>query len=164
MSEQLYTKRHNKVCRVIHWHICKNFQYLSSRKLMESWTKSGHWKQGSKAHIRSDDPIELIEVSVSRKFGLNIEIKKMTKYKDLKNEVKRSWKLKRSKIVPVIIIVMGMTKKNLMEMLKTSLGILLQTNCSWKLSGVWWRSLKDPSEQNFENKKTSQLGPWIVIP
>ena len=24
MSEQLYT-RHNKVCEVIHWYICKNF-------------------------------------------------------------------------------------------------------------------------------------------
>ena len=25
MSEQLYTQRHNNVCRVIRWHICKNF-------------------------------------------------------------------------------------------------------------------------------------------
>ena len=25
MSEQLYTQRHNRVCNVNHWHICKNF-------------------------------------------------------------------------------------------------------------------------------------------
>ena len=33
----------------------------------------------------------------------NTEIKKMAKYLDLKNEVKRSWNLKSTKIVPVII-------------------------------------------------------------
>ena len=37
-------------------------------------------------------------------FGLNdAEIKKMIKYQDLKNEVKRSWKLKNAKVVPVIV-------------------------------------------------------------
>ena len=62
----------------------------------------------------------LNEVSVPREFGLNnAEIKKMTKYQDLKNEVKRSWNLKRSKIVPVIIGATGMMTKNLIEILKT---------------------------------------------
>jgi len=37
----------------------------------------------------------LIEVSVLSDFGLNnTEIKKMTKYQDLNNEMKRSWKMK----------------------------------------------------------------------
>ena len=36
----------------------------------------------------------------------------MTKYQDLKHEVKRSWKLKNAKVVPVIM-------KNLTEILKT---------------------------------------------
>ena len=36
----------------------------------------------------------LMEGSVSSDFGLNTQIKKMTKYPDFKNEVKRSWKLK----------------------------------------------------------------------
>ena len=75
-----------------------------------------------------------IEVSVPSDFGLNnAEIKKMTKYQDLKNEVKISWKLKHARIVQVII---GMMMKNLKEILKPSLGILLKTNCSWKLSGA----------------------------
>ena len=45
------------------------------------------------------------------------QIKKMTRYQDLRNEMKRSWKLKNAKIVPVIIRAMGM-KKNLTEILK----------------------------------------------
>ena len=60
----------------------------------------------------------------------------MTKHQDLKNEVKRSWKLKNAKVVPVIVGAMGMMAKNLTEILKTSLGILLQTNYIWKLSGA----------------------------
>ena len=44
----------------------------------------------------------LNEVSIPSDFGLNkIEIKKMTNYQDLKNEVKRSWKRKRTGIVLV---------------------------------------------------------------
>ena len=44
----------------------------------------------------------------------------MTKYQDLKNEIKRSWKLKGIKIVPPVIIgATGVIKKNLTEILKT---------------------------------------------
>ena len=40
-----------------------------------------------------------IEVSVSSDFGLkNAEIKKMTRYQDVRNEVKRSWKMKMPKL------------------------------------------------------------------
>ena len=37
----------------------------------------------------------------------------MTKYQDLKNEVKRMWKLKKPEIVPVIVRVTGIMKKTL---------------------------------------------------
>ena len=44
----------------------------------------------------------------------------MSKYQDLKQEVKRSWKLKNAKVVPVMMKnMMGMMKKNLTEILKT---------------------------------------------
>ena len=42
----------------------------------------------------------------------------MTKYQDLKNEVKRSWKLKNAKVVPVIAGATGMMKKNLRDIKK----------------------------------------------
>ena len=52
-------------------------------------------------------------------FGLNdAEIKKMTKYQGINYEVKRSWKLKNAKVVPVMVGAMGMTTKNLTEILK----------------------------------------------
>ena len=61
----------------------------------------------------------MIEVSVPNNFGLNAaEIGKITKFEDLKNEVKRMWKLKKSKIVPVIGRATGMTMKPLTEYLK----------------------------------------------
>ena len=44
----------------------------------------------------------------------------MTKNQDLKHEVKRSWKLKNAKVVPVMMKkLVGMMKKNLTEILKT---------------------------------------------
>ena len=44
----------------------------------------------------------------------------MTKYQDLKHEVKRSWKLKNAKVVPVMTKnLMGMMTKNFTEILKT---------------------------------------------
>ena len=62
----------------------------------------------------------LIEVAVPINCGVNItEIKKMTKYRDLKKEVKISWKLKSTKIVSVRIGAAGMMKRNLTEILKT---------------------------------------------
>ena len=40
MSEQLYTQRHNKVCKVIHWHICKNFDIPVPENLWENEPKA----------------------------------------------------------------------------------------------------------------------------
>ena len=78
----------------------------------------------------------LIEVSVPSDFGLNnAEIKKITKYLDLKNEMKRSWKLKRSEFVPVIIGAIGIMKKNLREILKTIPGNI--TTNKLQLEAVW---------------------------
>ena len=51
--------------------------------------------------------------------GLNAtEIRKRTKYQDLKNEIKRIWKLKKAEIVPVIVGALGMMKKTIHEYLK----------------------------------------------
>ena len=50
-----------------------------------------------------------------------------TKYQDLKNEIKRSWKLKNVKIVPVIIGATRIIKKNLIEILKTIPGNITTT-------------------------------------
>ena len=46
----------------------------------------------------------------------------MTKHQDLKNEVKRTWKLKKAEIIPVIVGATGMMKKTLTEDLKIIFG------------------------------------------
>ena len=78
----------------------------------------------------------LIEVLVPSDFCINnAEIEKMTKYQDLKNEMKRSWKLKSIKIVPVIVGAMGMIKKNLTKILQTTSGNV--TTNKLRLEAVW---------------------------
>ena len=60
----------------------------------------------------------LIEVLIAVMFGLNdAENKKMTKHQDLKNEVRRSWKLKNAKVAPVTAGAAVMMIKNLTEIL-----------------------------------------------
>ena len=117
-------------------------------------------KYESNDHVRPDDPSKcenrkqstatgystqiqqgkestlLIEVSVPSDFGLNnAEIKKMTKYQDLKNEVKISWNLNYAKIVPVIIGATRMMKKNLMYIPQT-IAMNINTN-KLQLEAVW---------------------------
>ena len=40
MSEQLHTQWHNKVCKVIRWHICKNVDIPVSENLWENEAKA----------------------------------------------------------------------------------------------------------------------------
>ena len=81
---------------------------------------------------KKENKVLLIEVSGPTDFGRNnAEIKKMTKYQDLKNEVKRTWKLNRSEIVPVIIGATGMMKKNLTYTLKTITGNIIPNEQAW---------------------------------
>ena len=69
---------------------------------------------GHTTRYKKENKALLIEVSVPSNFSLNnTEIKKMTKYQHLRNEVKRSWKLKSAKIVPVVNGAIGMMKNNL---------------------------------------------------
>ena len=77
----------------------------------------------------------LNEVSVPSDFCLNnTKIKKMTKYQDLKNKVKRSWRLKSAKVVPVIVGAMGM-RKNITKILLSISGNI--TANKLQLDAVW---------------------------
>ena len=68
----------------------------------------------------------LSEVLIAEIFELNnAEIKKMTKYQDLKNEVKKSCKLNNAKVVPVIVGALEMMTKKLTEILKTIPGNII---------------------------------------
>ena len=82
----------------------------------------------------------LIEISVPSNFGLNnAEIKKITKYQDLNNEIKSSWKLKGVEIVPPVIYNWS-NRKNKDEphwdFENHPPGTLPQTNYNWRQSRV----------------------------
>ena len=52
----------------------------------------------------------------------------MAKHQDFKNEVKRSWKLKNAKVVPVIAGAAGIMTKNLTEILNIG---AIPLGCGW---------------------------------
>jgi len=64
-----------------------------------------------KEHIR--------EVSVPNDFGLNrAEREKVTKYQDLKNDLRDTWNLNTIEIIPVIVGATGVMKTNLKRYLQ----------------------------------------------
>ena len=88
----------------------------------------------------------------------------MTKYQDLKNEVKRSWKLKNAKAVPVIVGASWMMTKNLTEILKTIPGNIVTNELQLETVRGSVTILKRTLGTKLWEQKTSQLGPWIVTP
>ena len=73
----------------------------------------------------------------------------MTKHQDLKHEVKRSWKLKNAKVVPVMM-------KNFTEILKTIPGNVTPVGNRPVLS-------KDPEESSWHKTlKTENIAAWSV--
>ena len=103
LSEQLYTQWHNKVCTVIPWHICKNFNIpvpenswkhkprtvIENNDVMLTYdlmiassvdTENKVLRPDNVLRNKNEKTAFLIELSVSSNFGLkDAEIKKMTK-------------------------------------------------------------------------------------
>ena len=83
----------------------------------------------------------------------------MTKYQDLKNEVKRSWKLKNGKVVPVTAGATGMMTKNLTEILQTIPGNITINKLQLEAVQGSVTILKRALGTKLSQQKTSQLGP-----
>ena len=64
-----------------------------------------------------------LKISVNNDFGLNrAEREKMNKYQDLKHNLKDTWNLEEVEIIPVIVMAIGLVKKNLADLLRNSPG------------------------------------------
>lgn len=136
LAEGRYTVRHNRVCRVIHWKLCKEFGFPV---VNESWKhepppiiENTNAKITYDHHIPVARPILnsalrpdivlfnknrntglIIDVSVPGDFGISRqEREKIVKYQDLKNDMKETYHLKEVEIVPVIFGATGVVKKN----------------------------------------------------
>ena len=81
----------------------------------------------------------------------------MPKYHYLKNEAKRSWKLKNIKIVPVIIGAMDMVKKNLPENLNTISGKSIKNKLVGSCLG-----LRDDPEKRTKNWEEENFTAWFM--
>ena len=69
---------------------------------------------------KNNKTAQIIEVTVPNDYGLNrAERTKITKYQDLKNDLKRTWSLKEINIIPVVVGATGLIKKNLKEYLSS---------------------------------------------
>ena len=141
LADGHYTTRHNRVCSYLHWNICKEYG-IETKKVWEHQPEP--ITATEKASIFYDKPIVLgryadggaikpdiivwdkekktakvIEVSVPSDYGLNTaERKKVTKYQDLKNDLRQTRELDDIEIVPIIIGATGLLKDNFKDLLK----------------------------------------------
>ena len=140
LSDGLYTKRHNRVCKYLHWKICKE----KDIQVKEIWnhepqpvTSNGDTTVFYDHIIRPGRYIEnkaikpdiviwdktnrtakIIDVCVPNDFGLNrAEREKVTKYQHLKNDLRETWNLKEAEVIPVVVGATGIMKTSLKKYL-----------------------------------------------
>ena len=136
LTDGHYTARHNKVCRYLHWSICKHFEietqpvWLHEPQLITAtedvsifydkplnvgrYIEGGAIKPDIVVWDRKKKEAKIIEVSVPNDFGINRAKRvKVNKYQDLKNDLRQTWELENIEIVPVIVGATGLIKNNL---------------------------------------------------
>ena len=142
LGDGYYTERHNRLCRYLHWTICKEYNIEVSDKVWyhqptpltgndevsiyydkilptSSYIEESAVKPDIVVWNRKEKRATIVEVSVPNDLGLNLsERKKRKKYIPLAEDLKRSWKLNTTPdIVPVIIGSLGLMKKNIGEIM-----------------------------------------------
>ena len=137
LAEGRYTTRHNNVCRVIHWRLCQKYGFEAHDV---SWKhKPQPFLENQHAKITYDAPIPaarhitdsavrpdivvldkrtrkgyIIDVCVPNDYGLaRQEREKVTKYQDLKNDIKDTYRYEPVDIIPIVIGATGTMKRNL---------------------------------------------------
>ena len=136
MADGHYTKRHNKVCKYLHWTILNSKNIPTQKVWLHEpepvtandevtvyydkiiptgrFIESGAVKPDIVVWDRKERSAIIIDVSVPNDFGINrAEREKVTKYQDLKNALRESWDLKEIDVIPVIVGATGVMKDNL---------------------------------------------------
>ena len=130
MAQKEYKRRHGNVLKNVHWDICKKNGLEHSEKWYEPSSPEGAVENEEikvlwDINIQCDNLIEatrpdLIVFDKKEQKGIIIDIavpanirveekekEKVEKYQDLKREIRRLWKLRNVKIVPVVIGALG---------------------------------------------------------
>ena len=142
LADGHYTKRHNKVCRYLHWSICKEYNIETQPVWLHEpapttsqddivifydkplhcgrYIEGGAIKPDIVVWNRTTKWAKIIEVSVPNDFGLNrMEREKVNKYQDLKHDLRDTWDLDEIEIIPIIVGATGLVKNNITEYLNS---------------------------------------------
>ena len=145
LADGHYTKRHNNVCRYLHWKVCQEYG-IETKKVWEHepqpvtanenvtifydkpivlgrYVEGGAIKPDLVVWDKTKKTAKVIEVTVPNDFGLNrAERTKLNKYQDLKNDLRTTWELEDICIIPVVVGATGLVKANLKKYVGPSLG------------------------------------------
>ena len=129
LAQTEYKKRHDKVAAAVHWSMCKKYQFdhhknwyeHTADKVLENDEVKLLWD----FHIQTDHVIEhcrpdILLVKKKEQSAIIVDIAvpgdqrikskeqdKILAYQDLKRELRKLWKLKSLKIVPVVVGALG---------------------------------------------------------
>ena len=102
-----YLQRHDRVTSFIPWILCKNFNLPHTEKWYEHTPQQVI--ESTEITILWDVTINVDTVPADKHISLK-EFQKLSKYKNLKTEVTKMWKLK-TKSIPVVTGALGIIKK-----------------------------------------------------
>ena len=141
LADGHYTARHNRVCSYLHWKICGEYG-IQTKQVWEHepapitateqvsifydkpivlgrYVEGGAIKPDIVVWDKVKKVAKVIEVTCPSDYGLNTaERKKISKYQDLKNDLRTTWELDDIEILPVVVGATGLIKDNFAEILK----------------------------------------------
>ena len=142
LADGHYTARHDKVCRYLHWNICRHYKidtqavwlhepqpttateditiFYDRPIVLGRYVEGGAIKPDIVIWDKKNREAKIIEVSVPNDFGINrAEREKIHKYQDLKNDLIQTWELENIEIIPVIVGATGLLKTNIKSYLQS---------------------------------------------
>jgi len=141
LAQTEYKARHDKVASIVHWHLCKKYGISVEKEWYKHQPDSVCENDRTKIlwdfSIQTDKVIkerrpDLVVVDKAQNTVMIIDIavpadnnivtkqeEKITKYQDLKMEIRRLWK-KKGRVIPIVVGALGSVpkdlKKNLLDM------------------------------------------------
>ena len=128
-TQKKYKKRHDNVCRYIHWKLCKKHDFQRAQQWYEHEPDGVIENKGYKIlwdfTIQCDTKIEarrpdivlidktmkevkIVDVTIPGDERVNErEVGKIEKYKVLKDEIARMWNMKEVTVIPVVVGALG---------------------------------------------------------
>jgi hypothetical protein len=142
LAQTEYKARHDKVASIIHWYLCKQIGVQVPKEWYEHQPSAITENENKKIlwdfSVQTDRVIQarrpdivlidgdrnavtIIDIAVPADTNISEKEKeKVEKYQDLKMEIKRLWKKKTVKVVPIVVGALGSVphglKKNLLEL------------------------------------------------